>query len=82
MRISNLSNDSLLIQANVNKKGDYELVCRVADQMVADSGGDFVVASECPYEQWVQICAKWEWEQAEDLRYCYKEAKRKVYSAK
>lgn len=78
MKISGVCNGTLTIQANVNKKGDYDLARKVAEQMVTDSNGEFVIGSECEYEQWVQICAAWEHKQADDLKHAYKEAKCKV----
>lgn len=78
MKISQLCNASLVIQANVNKIGDMDKASLVAAQMELDSEGDIVVTSECEYEKWVQVCACWENFQAKELKDAYFEAKRIV----
>ncbi len=78
MKISEITNGDLIIQANVNKEGDYHAAMEVALKMERDSGGEFVVTSLCEREQWVQVCGAWYSKQAWELRDAYTTAKKEL----
>ena len=71
MKITTLNNAEIVIQANVNKAGDFDKAMARAERMVADAGGMVEIAAHCEYEQWVQLCAGWDNKQAEDLKDLY-----------
>jgi len=73
MRLELSNNAELVIQAN-NQPGDYELVNRVAEEMAKDSSID--IASADDQEQWVHLCARWDYFQREELRDAYYAAKK------
>jgi formaldehyde-activating enzyme involved in methanogenesis len=74
MKVSQVCNALLTIQANTNKAGDFETAQQVA-QLMADSG-EVVLCSECDTEQWVQVATVWNHFQAQELRDLYNVAKR------
>lgn len=78
MKISQVCNGSLVIQANVKKLGDMQAALSVASRMEEESGGLFVVTSSCDVEQWVQLCGSWEKEQQQYFIAAYREAKKYV----
>ena len=75
MRISAKNNAEIVIQANVNKAGDYDAAMARAERMVADSMGDIQIASNCEHEQWIHLCAVWDNYQAAELKDAYQLAK-------
>jgi hypothetical protein len=75
MRIKLVNNAELVIQANVNKEGDYGQAMARAERMVEASGGMMEIASNDEYEQWIHLCAGWDDKQASDLKDLYNEAK-------
>jgi hypothetical protein len=78
MKLVAIANDNIEIQANVNKKGDYELAHAVANKMVELDFIDCAVAAADDRGQWVQVCAVWDNYQAIELKDLYKEAKKLV----
>ncbi len=78
MKLTAVDNASMTIQANVEKEGDYDVAEKIANKIVDSSGDCYVVASSCPYEQWVQVTTVWDNKQAQELKDAYKVAKKEV----
>ena len=76
MRVTTCSNDTLIIQANMNKAGDYENVIAVANKMANNS--NFDIASGCDYEGWIHLSGCWDHFQAGEVMDEYKLAKASV----
>ena len=75
MRIKLVNNAELVIQANVNKEGDYAAAMARAARIVEGSSDTIAIASACEYEQWVHLCAVWNHYQADELKAEYIAAK-------
>jgi hypothetical protein len=73
MRVSNVTNDSLVIQAKNAK--DYASALLIAARIQENTGGDMVVCSVDDSEMWVQVTAVWGVKQAQDFRNEYRIAK-------
>lgn len=78
MKISNVCNGTLTIQANPNKAGDFRRAQLVALQMVEESGREIVLCAECDFEKWIQVSSKWDYKQADELKLAYKDAKKTI----
>ena len=76
MKISNITNDNLVIQARTEK--DFEKAEKVADIMAADNNW-MVVCSECDWELWVQLTARWLPYRAGEFKDKYHVAKKKLH---
>ena len=76
MKVLFCSNDNLVIQANMNKAGDYENVIAVANKIANSS--NFDIASGCDFEGWIQLCGVWNHFQAEEIMQEYQLAKSSV----
>ena len=75
MKVTTINNAEIVIQANVNKTGDWEAVQAVAAKMAAADDIDMDIASECQYEQWVHVCARWDHYQTKEINQLYKDCK-------
>jgi len=73
MRVKTCSNDTFIIQANMNKKGDYENMFAVATEMAKWS--NFDIASGCDTEGWIHLSGCWDNFQAEQIMEEYQAAK-------
>lgn len=76
MKISNVCNGTLTIQANMEIDGDYQAALTLANKMVADSDGTIDLCSSDECEGWVQVAAAWDNYQAKELRQAYNIAKK------
>lgn len=75
MRISNVTNDNLVIQArNATEFSKAQAVALKMEEL--DS--DLVVCSEDEHELWVQVTARWAPKQAEEFKEIYKLAKQAI----
>ena len=77
MKLTAATNDTIQIQANANKAGDYELALAVAEKMVELDLVDCDIAAAEDGE-WVQVCARWDHYQAAEMKDLFKEAKKLV----
>lgn len=75
MKIQYYNNAEIVIQANVNKEGDYDEVLKVANKMIELDLIDVDIASADEHEQWVHICARWDHYQAKEMKDLYQAAK-------
>ncbi len=78
MKVTSRTNDNFVIQANMNKAGDYENVVAVATEMANSS--NFDIASGCDHEGWIQLCGIWDHFQADEIMDEYRLAKASVLS--
>ena len=76
MKISNVTNDNIVIQAR--DEADYQKAQQVAIEMEKLSNGDLVNCSADDYAFWVQLTACWDNYQASQFKELYKEAKKCV----
>lgn len=75
MKITTLNNAEIVIQANVNKEGDWDKVKEVADKMMEMGWVEIVIASEETSEQWIHLTACWNHYQTKEIKEAYKAAK-------
>ena len=75
MKIQYHNNAELVIQANVNKAGDYEKSLKIANKMMELDFIEVSIASVDEHEQWVHVCACWDHYQAKDMKELYQMAK-------
>lgn len=77
MKIRTINNNELVIEANQNKEGDYELCVKIAELIDAEDlyGLVFTAAEE---GEFVQLCARWNHYQAKEFKEAYEEAKKIV----
>jgi len=73
MRVITCNNDNFIIQANMNKAGDFENMFAVSKEMAKHDYVD--IASGCETEGWMHLSAVWNNFQAEELMEDYKRAK-------
>lgn len=73
MRVSNVTNDNLVIQAK--NAQDYASARAVAAKMQENTDGAMVACSSDESEMWVQVTAVWGGKQAQDFKNEYKIAK-------
>lgn len=78
MRLTTSNNAELVIQANINKAGDYEKAMKIAERIAKNNPGFIDIASSCDTEQFVHLCAVWDNKQAGDLKHEYKVAKKEL----
>ena len=76
MKVTSRSNDNFVIQANMNKTGDYENVIAIANKMANST--NFDIASGCEHEGWIQLCGIWNHFQATEIMEEYQLAKASV----
>ena len=76
MKLSLVNNAELIIEANLNKAGDVEMMNKVAEEIAKDSGIDIAAGDDV--EGWIHLCACWANFQAEDLKHAYQVAKKKL----
>ena len=75
MKIKLVNNAELVIQANVNKEGDYQAALARAERIVEASCGSIDIACVEESEQWVHLCADWDHYKADELKAEYQNAK-------
>ena len=76
MKISNVSNDSITLQAR--NAQDFEKALQVADKMESITEKDLVVVSYCEYAWWIQLTSRWYNKQASEWREVYQLAKKSI----
>lgn len=76
MRVSNVTNDNLVIQAKSAQ--DYARAVMVAARIQENTDGNMAVCSSDDCEMWVQITAVWGGKQAQDFKNEYSLAKGEV----
>lgn len=80
MKLVASTNDTITIQADVNKPGDYEIALQVAAKMAKSDFVNCDIAAVDDAEQWVMVCAVWDNYQAIELKDLFKEAKKIIIS--
>lgn len=75
MKIDIITNAELVIQANPNKDGDYAAALAIAEKMVEMGEVDCEIAAADETEQWIHVCAVWNWYQAAEMKDAYLAAK-------
>ena len=78
MKITLNNNAELVIQANVNKAGDYEAAMKVAEKMVDMDDVTCDIACVDEFAQWIHVCARWDNFQAKELKELFYDAKKQV----
>lgn len=76
MKLTTLNNAEIVIQANVEKEGDFDKVREVAKRIIEDGFVEMDIASEDTDEQWIHLCAVRNNFQMADIKEAYKQAKR------
>jgi len=75
MRLATINNEEMVIQANVNKKGDWEKVQELAEKITKESDFKISISAIEEREQWVHLGAVWDHYQAGELKNIYQEMK-------
>jgi len=76
VKISNVSNDSITLQAR--NAQDFEKALQVADKMESITEKELVVVSYCEHTWWVQLTSRWYNKQASEWREVYQLAKKSI----
>jgi soluble lytic murein transglycosylase-like protein len=78
VKLSSFDNANIVIQANVNKLGDFDLVHKVSKRITGNNSECYAVASEDEFEEWVHVVAIWANYQGIELKDAYAIAKKEV----
>ncbi len=81
MKLKTINNAEIVIQANLNKAGDFEKAMKLAELISSNNPGCIDIASSCETEQWVHLCAVWDNRQAHELKDEYTIAKKALAKA-
>lgn len=73
MKLTTLNNSEIVIQG---KEGEFQLVKKVAEKIIELSQGQVVYCSDQENEDWIHLTACWDFYQASEFKYFYKEAKK------
>jgi hypothetical protein len=73
MRVTNITNDNMVIQAK--NEQDYAKALEVAKMIQENTDGEMVACSADDTELWVQVTAVWGGKQAQDFRNEYRIAR-------